>query len=155
MKTKLLLATLAITLLVNIQTAQGLDPATNTQNCIDKVTNLSQDFAATMLAKADGAATKITALLANGKTTSAQRLAARTIKSIRSIRNRGLNRVNSIADPCFFKLAEAGQVELAGQVLAAAVPRLVATRPVAAPRHTPAGARRRSSIGNRLWRRKQ
>lgn len=119
MKKKLLLTALALTLFANIQTAQARDPAVVTQNCIDKVTALSQDFATNMQAKADGAATKITNLLAGGKVTSAQRLAGRTITSIRRIRNRGLNRVNNICNSIYLDLLEAGLFDLADQVLAA------------------------------------
>ena len=117
MKKNLLLTVLALTLFANLQTAQARDPAVVAQNCIDKVTALSQKFAANMQAKADTAATKITALLAGGKDTSAQRLADRTIKSIQRIRNRGLNRVNRIADPCYFNLIDLGLNDLANQVL--------------------------------------
>ena len=120
MKKKLVLTALVLTLIANIQTAQARDLVRVAQDTIYKVTVLSQDFAATMQAKADTAADKITNLLADGNVTSAKRLAKRTIeKTIRGIRNRGLNRVNNICNSIYLDLREAGLFDLAAQVLAA------------------------------------
>jgi hypothetical protein len=119
MTKNLCLTALALTLIVNLQTAQARDPAVIAQNTINKVSALSQSFSENMQAKADTAAIKITNLITAGKITAAQRLADRTIKSIRSIRNRGLNLVNRMCNSTYIKMLDLGEFVLADQVLSA------------------------------------